>query len=139
MESCGPPAMSPAFPEVLEATAELGAAESDDGVDTGDGPMHAGALAADADGGLATGFDDTGRGTESGRVELVVAHTGTIGVDVFDALFGFGMVRLASEGRQQGWEVAGVEFLVTSLLPLLSEWAVGAVDGFGYIPEVPLA
>jgi hypothetical protein len=52
--------MSPSFPEVFEATAELGAAESDDGVDTGEGPMHSGPFATDADGGLAAGLDDAG-------------------------------------------------------------------------------
>ena len=52
-----------AFPEVLEASAEFGGAEGDDGICARDGPVHAGAFEAGADQDFAAGFKDTGGST----------------------------------------------------------------------------
>jgi len=50
----------PAFPEILEATAEFGAAEGDDGVGARKGPVHAGALEPGSNDYFAAGLQDTG-------------------------------------------------------------------------------
>jgi hypothetical protein len=56
-----------AFPEVLKATTELGAAESDDGVGAMNGPVHPGAFEPRADSHLAPSLDNTGGSAQALR------------------------------------------------------------------------
>jgi hypothetical protein len=69
----GRPPLSAALPELLEAAAQLAAAQGDDRVSPGDGPMHPGALAsrvlAEPSGGLSG---------QSTPLLLAHRHTGTI-------------------------------------------------------------
>lgn len=53
-----PRVVCPAFPEVLEAAAQYGAAEGDNRIRTSHGPVHACALEPGADGELASCLDD---------------------------------------------------------------------------------
>ena len=52
--------ISSAFPEILEATAEAAAPESDDVVGSFEGPVHTGAFEAGSDGDLASRFQYAG-------------------------------------------------------------------------------
>jgi hypothetical protein len=74
--SCSHPPLSAALPEVLEPAAQLAAAQGDDRVGPGDGPMYAGALAPRSGRDSAVGLDDSGRGAQSRRPDCV-AHART--------------------------------------------------------------
>ena len=78
--------MSSTLPELLETTAELAAAQGDDGVNASDGPVHPGALAPGSDRYLASGLNDPSRGTKPCCPELRVAHALAVAFDVVDAL-----------------------------------------------------
>ena len=111
--------LRPALPEVLESTAELHAAQRNDGVGAGDGPMHAGALEARADGQLAACLDDTGGGAKPLGAKLVVAHSGSIVLKVVDALSGYlGALGVQGEGGDDLIDLSGIEFLVALASPL---------------------
>ena len=78
--------MSATLPELLETTAQLAAAQGDDGVNASDGPVHPGALAPRSDRDLAAGLNDPRRGTKPCCPELRIAHALTVAYDVVDAL-----------------------------------------------------
>ena len=60
----------PALPIILKPPAEARAAQRDDRNGAGDGPVHAGALEACADGELASGFDNAGGRAQAFGFEL---------------------------------------------------------------------
>ena len=135
-ESCGPPFRS-AFPEVLKATTELGTAESDDGVGAANGPMHAGAFETSADGHLASGFHNAGGSAQAFGVELRVAHTVSVGLEIVKAATCFlGARDLAADGVEQSLEFSGVEFFLPAIRPLESSWRRETVQSFSEFAQV---
>src|ERR1700736_473716 len=72
----------PAFPEILKASAEFGAAEGDDGVGAGSGPVHAGPLEPGSNHYFASGFQDAGGSAQTPCVKLRVSHTAAIAKDI---------------------------------------------------------
>ncbi len=85
--SCSPLFRS-AFPEVLKATTELRAAESDDGVGAWHGPVHSGAFEPRADSHFASGFDHSGGSTQALRMELRIAHAVSVGLKIVETATG---------------------------------------------------
>ena len=80
------PVDRPTLPEVLETAAQVAAAQRNDGVGTVDRPMHAGTLEPSADGGLATGLNDTRTHSKSLGTEVRVLHPVAIAPDILGAL-----------------------------------------------------
>ena len=74
--------------------------------------MHAGAPKARADRDLAACLDDAGGGAKPLRVEVVIAHSGSIGLEVVDALARC----LAVSGVQ------GEGDMIFSISPASSSW-----------------
>ena len=126
-----------ALPEVLKATAKLGTAESDDGVRTWDGPVHPGAFEARADSHLASGLHYASRSAQALGVELWVAHTLAVGLEIMETATSLvGARNLAAEGLEQSPESSGVEFLPPALRPLSSSWGSGTVQSFSEFAQV---
>src|SRR5208283_69221 len=105
-----------------------------DGVHTCDGPVHARALAASADGHFAAGLDNTGGSAKPCGAELRVAHAVAVVLDVLDAvarlLVGW---RMGPQSEKQGLDLAGVQLLVAVTCPFSCQVARRAVDGFADI------
>src|SRR5207249_9327487 len=76
-ESCGSPVPA-TLPEVLESSAELGAAQGDDGVCATHGPVHTSSLEPGADRHFAAGLEDASGGAETFGAEFRVTHAGAI-------------------------------------------------------------
>ncbi len=127
------------LPEVLEAPAELAAAQGDDRIGTRQGPVHPGALEAGADGHLATGFDDTRRDAQALGTELRVAHAARVARDVVEAL-----ARLVvgpgvdAQGIAQGVELPVIQLVVPLPGPLPAQVVGRSVDGLRDIAEMLL-
>ncbi len=135
-ESCGLPFRS-AFPEILKAATQLGTAESDDGVGAANGPMHPGSFETGADGHLASGFYNAGGSAQALGVELRVAHTVSVGLEIVKAAARFlGARDLAADGVEQGLEFSGVEFFFSTFCPLGCAWMSDTVEGFSEITQV---
>jgi integrase len=135
-ESCGLVFRS-AFPEILKATTKLGAAESDDGVGAADGPMHAGAFETCADGYFASGFHNARGSAQALRVELWVAHTVSVALEIVKAAACFLRARdLAADGVEQRLEFSVVEFFLPSFCPLRRAWMSETVQSFSEITQV---
>src|SRR5215470_11449795 len=91
-----------AFPEILKAATKLSTAESDDGVGTTNGPMHAGSFETCADGHLASDFHNAGGSAQALGVELGVAHTVSVALEIVQAATCFLRARdLATDGVEQ--------------------------------------
>src|SRR5437773_10286820 len=73
-----------AFPEILEASAELATAQGDDGVGALDGPVHACSLEPRPNYDFATRLHDAGRSTEALFFELGIPHAPSISPDVLN-------------------------------------------------------
>src|SRR6516165_3905661 len=80
-ESRGRP-VSTTLPEIFETSAELAAAQGDDGVCAIHGPVHASPLQAGADRHLAVSLENAGGGTETLGAEFRVTHASAIVEDV---------------------------------------------------------
>ena len=98
------------FPEILESSAEPGAAQGDDGVGTGEGPSHAGALETVPDHALAAGLDHPRGDAEPLSTELRTAHPVAVAEQTADAPAGFGgglfVLRVPGGGPQRGGDPA---------------------------------
>src|ERR1700747_1171091 len=117
-ESCGPQ-LGSAFPEVLKTPAKLCTAESDDGVGALDRPMHPRAFKTCADSHLASGFHNAGGSAQALGVELWVAHTVAVGLEIVQAAACFlGARDLAADGMEQCLKFSGVEFFLSTFCPL---------------------
>src|ERR1019366_5286668 len=101
--------------------------------------MHTSTLEPRTDSDLAAGLDHAGGGAQSLLVKVMVAHAGSVGVEVVDAL-----TRLVAAGGVRGQskddavDVAGVEFVVALPSPLLGQFAIGAINGLGDIAQMLL-
>src|SRR6266581_7951309 len=136
--SCGPPFRS-AFPEVLKATTKLRTTESDDGVGAVNGPVHSGAFESRADGDLASGLHNARGSAQALGVELRVAHTLLVGLEIVKAaarLVGAG--DLASDGGELRPESSGVEFFLSAFRPACSARVGRAVWSFSEIAQALL-
>lgn len=116
-------------PIVIEAAAEAGAAQSDDGVGVADGPEHAGALEARADHGFAFGFDDAGADRQALGAEVWIAHPCGVTFEVLgfvvDDSGEFLGVRLnGAQELYQGFDLAVFEPLETRGEPAFAGLAV---------------
>jgi hypothetical protein len=126
-----------AFPEILKATTELGTAESDDGVGAADGPTHPSSFETCADGYLASGFHNAGGSAKALGVELWVAHTVSVGLEIVKAATCFLRARdLAADGVEQSLEFSGVEFFLPTFCPLRRAWMSEAIESFSEITQV---
>ena len=125
------------FPEAFEAAPEDAAAQGEDGIGAGDGPVHSGALEARSDGMFATRFDDAGGDAQAAGPERGIAHALTVADEIVDAfaglVAGWGVV---GKGGDDGADAAGIEFVTSLFCPLRGEVGPGCVDGLGDVPEV---
>ena len=128
---------SAALPEVVEAVAEDGATQGEDGVGAVDGPVHAAAFEATADDVLARALDDAGGDAHAHGAKLRVLHAEAVVVDVVGApagvVAGWGM---AAQGGEDVVEAALDKFVAASLAPLVSEIGAGAEDGLGDLAQM---
>ena len=139
MKPSGGPGCRSVLPEILKPSTELAAAQGDNGIGSVQGPVHAGALEASADGHLAAGFDDAGGGAETLGVKLGVAHAVTVGLEVVESAAGvFTGGGMAAERRQQSVEAACVQFLMSAFDPCRGARVGGSVESFGQVAEVLL-
>ena len=119
-----------ALPEVVEAVAEYGAAQGQDGVGAVDGPVHAAALEAAAADVPAAALDDAGGDAQPHGAERGIAHPPAVARDVVGALAGLlegcGM---AAQSAEDVTDSAAVEFVAALLAPFVGEIGAGAEDG----------
>jgi hypothetical protein len=78
--------LCPAFPEILESSAESATAQRNNGVGSEHCPKHAATLEAIANDSLASRFNDSGGGTEKSGIKFVVAHSVTVCIDNLDCV-----------------------------------------------------
>jgi hypothetical protein len=99
--------------------------------------VHAGAFEASADGHLAAGLDDSGRGAQALGVEVGVAHAVTVGLEVGQSPASVlaGGSR-AADSSQQSVESARVEFLVSPLGPCRGARVGGPLESLGEVAEM---
>jgi hypothetical protein len=129
------------FPEGLPATAELTAAQGDDGVGATDGPAHPGLFEPAAGDGLAAGLDDSRPHEEPLFSEVGVTHAVSVGLEVGDApaqfvLLGGGAGAETVHARDDRLDVAGVQFDDAEIGPGLGLGCAGAVEDLGEFAEV---
>ena len=99
--------------------------------------MHTGAFEARANGNLASGLDDAGGSTQALGVELGIAHTLSVGLEIMEtATRLMGARDLAADGIEQSPESSGVEFFLAVCCPLRSSWRSGTVQSFCDITQV---
>ncbi len=115
-----------------------GAAQGDDGVGAGDGPVHAAALEAVADDGLAAALEDAGGDAQSAGAERGVVHAFAIDGEVleFPAHVVVAM-DMPAQRRDDRPGAEPVEFVAARLAPLRRQVAV-AVDGPGGFEDMLL-
>src|SRR5437588_12418390 len=101
-----------AFPESLEASAELAAAQGDDGVGALDGPVHACPLEPRPNYDFATRLHDAGRSTEALFFELGIPHAPSISPHVLNTFSRlFVLTDVAAQRVHQGFQVTFVKLL----------------------------
>src|SRR5258708_11668993 len=104
-------------------SAGLAAAEGDDRVGSGDGPVHAGLLESLSDDGFAAGLDEAGADEQAAGAEPAVAHAGRVGEEVaeFSAYLVFldSFERVAADGCLDAVDVAVVEVFQAGGEPLV--------------------
>jgi len=106
------------FPEVFETAAELAASESIEGVGSGKGPVHAGALESGSDRHLPACLDDAGRDGQALRPKLRAAHAALVAAAVVRALAGLLVGSgMKAQPFQEGVRLAIVQFAVSLLGP----------------------
>ena len=131
--SCSLFLMRSTFPEILEASAESGAAKGNDGVGSREGPMHARALASSADGYFAAGFEDAGRGTEALGLKLKVLHAMAVAAKEVDSLLCFWAGNTVFfQSENDGVDVFGIELVMPESGPGFGLRMVAAKDGLGH-------
>src|SRR6056297_896914 len=125
------------LPVAIELPGQLAAAQSNDGIGTGDGPTHAGALETGTDGDLASGFDHTGRDAQTHGTEPGVIHPMPVALDVAQTSARFLMcIGMVCQGVDEVVEVALVKFVTAVFGPLFPEFAGWAIKHPGHIPEM---
>ena len=101
--------------------------------------MHTGAFETGGNGHLASGLDHAGGSAQALGVELGIAHTVSIGLEIMETATGLiGARDLATEGVEQSPESSGVEFLFPAVRPLSRSWRSGTVESFSDITQVLL-
>ena len=99
--------------------------------------MHPGAFEPCTDGHFASSFHHTGGSAQALGVELGVAHTFAVGLEIVQATAGFlGTRYLAADGREQSLEFSGVEFFLPAIRPLPSSWRRETVQSFSEFAQV---
>jgi hypothetical protein len=127
------------LPEILKTSIQLAAKKGDNGVGSAQGPMHAGAFEASADGHLAASFDHAGGDAQTLGVELRVAHAEAVGLGVVQSPAGVFTGRgMAADRGQQSAEAAPVEFLVSVFCLGGGTRVGGAIKIFGEVAEILL-
>src|SRR5450759_465498 len=133
--SCRDTLRGAALPEVLEAPAQLAAAQGDDRVGPADAPMHPGPLEPRADGHVTPGLHDRRGRTESLRAEGWIPHPPAIRPEIAEAppdRLPFGRVAagavLGCQGGRDLGEVPRVELRVARRRPGGPEIARGAIQ-----------
>src|SRR5437660_10776896 len=100
-------------------------------------PVHAGTFEARANGHCATGLDHAGGGAQALRVELRIAHTLAVGLEIMEtATSQIGARDLVADSVEQSWEFSSVEFFLAALCPLRSSWGDGTVESFSKITQI---
>ncbi len=90
--------------------------------------MHTGAFEARADGHFASGLYNAGGSAQALGVELRIAHTLAVGLEIMEtATSRIGARELASDGGEERLESSGVEFFLAAFCPLSSPWGREAV------------
>src|ERR1039457_7159387 len=116
------------LPEVLVTSAELGAAQGDDGVCATHGPVHASPLKPGTDRHFAAGLEDAGGGTETLGAKFRVTHASAIVEDVQRAFGGLGAgSEMGTESVDDGMQFALIEFGPARRAPWFA-FAVGPKD-----------
>src|ERR1022692_3742415 len=87
------------LPEVLVTSAELGAAQGDDGVCATHGPVHASPLKPGTDRHFAAGLEDAGGGTETLGAKFRVTHASAIVEDSWKMY----SAHLVASGQEVKW------------------------------------
>src|ERR1022692_2039837 len=106
------------LPEVLVTSAELGAAQGDDGVCATNGPVHASPLKPGTDRHFAAGLEDAGGGTETLGAKFRVTHASAIVEDVQRAFGGLGAgSEMGTESVDDGMQFALIEFRAARRCP----------------------
>jgi hypothetical protein len=99
--------------------------------------VHTSAFETRADGKLASGLDHAGGSTQTLGVELGIAHTLSVGLEIMEtATRLIGARDLTAEGMEQSPESSGVEFIFPALSPLRSSWRSGTVQSFSDSTQV---
>ena len=120
------------MPEVVEAAAEHGTAQSQDGVGARHGPVHAGALEPGADGNLAARFDYGGGGAQPLSFEGGIVQAVPVAFDVGSALASLVMAGgVHGQGRDEGLQLAGIQFVLAGLGPGLAQFRGRPIDRRG--------
>jgi hypothetical protein len=85
--------------------------------------VHPGTFKSRANGNLASGLDNAGGSAQALGVELRIAHTLAVGLEIVETTASFLKVGyLAPDGVEQSQEFSGVEFFLPSLRSLSSPW-----------------
>src|SRR5205807_9951773 len=114
---------------MLEASAEIAAAQGDDGVGALDGPVHACPLEPRPNYDFATRLHDAGRSTEALFFELRIPHAPSISPDVLNTFSRlFVLTDVAAQRVHQGFQVTFVKLLTTCIDPCLALGAVSIND-----------
>src|SRR5947207_4965270 len=125
-----------AFPEILEASAELATAQGDDGVGALDGPVHACSLEPRPNYDFATRLHDAGRSTEALFFELGIPHAPSISPDVLNTFSRlFVSTDVAAQRVHQGFQVTFVKLVTTCIDPCLALGAV-SINDLSHFPEM---
>src|ERR1700741_2537928 len=99
--------------------------------------MHPGAFEPCTDGHFASSFHHTGGSAQALGLELGVAHTFAVGLEIVQATAGFlGTRYLAADCREQSLEFSGVEFFLPAIRPLESSWRRETVQSFSEFAQV---
>ncbi len=99
--------------------------------------MHPGAFEARADGHLASGLDNASGSTQTLGVELRIAHTLAVGLEIMETATSLvGARNLAAEGLEQSLESSAVEFFLAAFGPLRRSWSSETVQSFAPLAPV---
>ena len=101
------------------------------------GPVHSSTFEARANGHLASGLDNAGGRAQALGMELRIAHTIAVGLEIMEtATSQIGARDMTTNGVEQSWEFSGIEFFLAAFCPLGSPWGGGTVKGFSKITQI---
>ena len=101
VEGLSCPAEATPLPEILKASTESRAPQSDNGIGAGDGPVHACALETRADDHFAARLDNPCGSAQSLRFKGWILHPVTVAMDVLQAFPRLStVIRVSANGSQ---------------------------------------